>query len=293
VSRQPRESDASDEDVGSSTPIERRQAALGVRLRSLRLAVGLDQRALAARLGITHSMVSKYEGGRRTPTAAMLDRIATALALDQGVHDELADQVGELAVEINTLRLLGRRGYRSIQRTVGEQEAAASTIWSYHTAVIPGLVQIPEYTAAMLALMAPEADARDIVAGRRDRQRILYDESKRFRFLMTEPVLQTRVAPVPVLHSQIRRLLALIEGFDHIEMGVIPTGAPLHVWTLTGFDVTDDLVEVELLTSQVLIRDPREVAKYVARFEGLWASAIRGADLVSLLRAAGRDLAEA
>jgi transcriptional regulator with XRE-family HTH domain len=292
VTRPPDASDASQEDTGSSTPIERRQAALGVRLRSLRLAAGLDQKALATRLGITHSMVSKYEGDRKTPTAAMLDRIATALDLDQGVRTELADRVGELAVEITSLRLRGRRGYRSIQRTVGEQEAAATTIWSYHSAVMPGLLQIPDYTAAMLAVMAPEADATTIVAGRRKRQQILYDEGKRLRFLMTEPVLLTRVAPVPVLRAQIRRLLALAEGFDHIEIGVIPTRAPLQVWTLTGFDITGDLVEVELLTSQVLIRDRREVAEYVRRFEGLWASAVRGADVVPLLRATDRELAE-
>jgi transcriptional regulator with XRE-family HTH domain len=293
VSGRPRASEVLGEDAGSSTPVERRQAALGVRLRSLRRAAGLDQKALAAHLGITHSMVSKYEGGRKTPTAPMLDRIATVLGLDEGSHAELADQIAELAVEVNTLRLLRRRGHDAIQRMVGEHEAAAPTVWSYHSAVIPGLLQIPEYTAAMLAVMAPEADAEAIVAGRRDRQRLLYDEGRRFRFLITEPVLRTRVAPVPVLRSQIRRLLGLIEGFDHIEIGAIPTGAALRAWALTGFDITGDLVEVELLTSQVLIRDPREVAEYVDTFEGLWASALRGADLVPLLRAADRDLAEA
>ncbi len=286
-----RASDAPDEETGSSTPIERRQAALGVRLRSLRLAAGLDQKALAARLGITHSMVSKYEGGRKTPTAAMLDRIARALDLDHAVAAELADQHSELAVETASLRLLGRRGYGSLQRTVGEHEDAATTIWSYHSAVMPGLLQIPEYTAAMLAVMAPTADVGAIMAGRRKRQRILYDEDRHFRFLITEPVLQTRVATTAVLRAQIRRLLALVEGFDHIEIGVIRTGAPLQMWTLTGFDITGDLVEVELLTSQILIRDPREVAEYLSRFEGLWGSAARGADVVPVLRSAERELA--
>jgi transcriptional regulator with XRE-family HTH domain len=238
-------------------------------------------------------MVSKYESGRKTPTATMLERIADALDLRDDVRAELADQIGELAIEVNTLRLLRRRGDRSIQRAVGEHEAAASTIWSYHSAVVPGLLQIPEYTAAMLAVMAPGVDAAEIIAGRRERQRILFDETRRFRFLMTESVLHTRVAPAPVLRSQIRRQLALVEGFDHIDIGVIATGAPLQAWTLTGFDITGDLVEVELLTSQVLIRDLREVAEYMTRFEGLWASAVHGAELTSLLRAADRELSQA
>jgi len=30
------------------------------------------------------------------------------------------------------------------------------------------------------------------------------------------------------MRAQLRRLLALAEGFDHIEVGVLPTGAPLR-----------------------------------------------------------------
>lgn len=279
------------EDAGPSTPIERRQAALGVRLRSLRAGAGLDQKALAARLGITHSMVSKYEGGRKTPSTTMLDRIAAALDLSPAARAELVDQVGELAVEVNTLRLLRRRGDRAIQQMVADREAATSAIASYHSAIVPGLLQTPEYTAAMLAVMAPQADPDEVIAGRRDRQRILYDESKRFRFLLTEAALRTRVAAASVLRAQLRRILALDEGFDHIEIRVIPTGAPLRSWALTGFDITGEVVEVELHTSQVVVHELPEVAEYLELFESLWPQGVAAAEMAALVRRVDRWLA--
>lgn len=293
MSRRPRPSTSPGEDAGPSTPVERRQAALGVRLRALRRAAGLDQQALAARLGVARTMVSHLEGGRRTPSEAMLERIVTALDLSSEAREELADQIAELAVDVTTLRLLRRGGDRALQRTVAEHEAAASTICCYQPAVIPGLLQTAEYTAAMLATMAPHVDAPAVVGGRKDRQAILYDESRRFRFLVTEPVLRTRVVPVDVLRSQLRRLLALLEGYDHVDIGVIPTGAPLHAWALTGFDVFGDLVVVELLTSQITVRDPREVAAYLSLFTALWADALHGEDAAGLIRGADRWLAKA
>lgn len=279
------------EDASPSTPIERRQAALGVRLRSLRSAAGLDQKALAARLGITHTMVSKYEGGRKTPSTAMLDRLAAALDLSPDIRSELADQVAELAVEVNTLRLLRRRGDRAIQRMVAERETGTSALASFHLAIVPGLLQIPDYTSAMLAVMAPQADVEEVIAGRRDRQRILYDESKRFRFLITEAVLRTRVAPTPVLRAQLRRILALDEGFDHIDVRVIPLGVSLRTWALTGFDITGELVDMELHTSQVVLHELREVAEYLELFESLWLEGVGGAEMTALLRRVDRWLA--
>jgi hypothetical protein len=237
-------------------------------------------------------MVSHLEGGRKSPSAAMLERIATALDLSSEVREELTDQIAELAVEVTTLRLLRRAGDRVMQRTVAEHEAAASTICSYQPAVIPGLLQTAEYTAAMLATMAPHVDAPAVVAGRKDRQAILYDESRRFRFLVTEAVLRTRVVPVDVLRSQLRRLLALLEGYDHVDIAVIPAGAPLHAWALTGFDVFGDLVVVELLTSQITVRDPREVAAYLSLFDALWSSAALGQAAADLIRRTDAWLAE-
>jgi hypothetical protein len=79
-------------------------------------------------------------------------------------------------------------------------------------------------------------------------------------------------------------LSADVREVDHMEFGVIPDAAPMHAWTLTGFDVEGDVVEVGLHTRRVLIRDPREVDEWRRLFDRLAAQSLRGDDLVTLLR---------
>lgn len=280
-----------EEEEGRLTPSDRRRIAIGLRLRDLRRRAGLTQIVLAERLGVTQSMVSHLELGRDTPAEAMVERLAGALRLSDEVKAELVDQLADLAVEVNTLRALQRRGDRWIQQQVGSRERTARTLWTFQPALVPGLLQVADYTAAMLRVMLDDpTGGAELLAGREERQRILYDESRRFRFLLTEAVLRTRVARVSVMRAQLRRLLALAEGFDHIEVGVLPTGAPLRRWAMTGFDVMDDVVSVELQHDEVLIRDPHEVAKYRELFEQLWSSGLDGASATALVRRVDRWL---
>ena len=51
----------------------------GELLRSARLRAGISQTQLAARSGISQSVISAYESGRREPSVAALRRLATAL----------------------------------------------------------------------------------------------------------------------------------------------------------------------------------------------------------------------
>jgi transcriptional regulator with XRE-family HTH domain len=257
----------------------------------LRRASGLNQTALAEQLGVTQSMVSKFETVRDVPTADMVDRVADVLELSDDVRGELHDQIAELAVEVNAFRVMQRRGQRWVQAHVGQQERAARSIWVFQPALIPGLLQTGDYTRAMLRLLLPPTpDPEGLIVGRQERQSILYEESRTFRFLVTEAVLRTRVAPVPVLRAQLKRLVALDEGFSHIEVGVLPTGTPRSVLAMTGFHLTGELVSVELQTGEVLIRDPREVATYRELFDSLWSSALRGADMAGLVRRVDRWL---
>lgn len=50
-----------------------------------RLAAGLTQRGLAARMGLTHSVVSHWESGRQAPRLARVPAIAAALGVEPAV----------------------------------------------------------------------------------------------------------------------------------------------------------------------------------------------------------------
>lgn len=263
-----------------------RRAELGVRLLALRRAAGLTQIQLAARLGVRQPSVSRFEAGQDLPTPEMLGRIAEALDLSTEARTELEDRIAEQRVEVRAARLLAREGARAVQLEVARRESDATEVWSFHLALVPGLLQTPGYTRAMAAVLDPdtEVDVDALVSGRQERQRLLLDTGRRFRFLMTEGALRTRVAPPDVLRTQLRRLVAIIEGFPTVDVGVIPLARPLTAWTLTGFDIAGDVVEVEHLTGSVLVRDPRDVDLYRRQFDHLAAQAVHGEATLALLR---------
>lgn len=72
-------------DVGTSTLQPRTRctaAAVGQRLRALRLEAGLTQSDLALRLGTTQSAVARLEAGRQRLSLVALQRAATELGCD-------------------------------------------------------------------------------------------------------------------------------------------------------------------------------------------------------------------
>jgi transcriptional regulator with XRE-family HTH domain len=274
------------EDAGDTLPIERRRAALGLRLVDLRKRTGLTQKDLAAAVGIRQPTVSGFESGREIPTPDMIGRIARALGLDEETRQELEDRIGELRVEVRAARLLARQGPRAVQGQIGSREAASTEICSYHLGLVPGLLQTPEYVRALGAVLDPdvEVDVDGLITAREERQRLLLDPRHRFRFLMAEAALRARISSVEVHRAQLRRVLALADGFPHVEVGVIPAAVQLTAWTLAGFDLIGDTVEVEYATGSVLLRDPRDVDVYRRLFDRLDAEAVHGEDLVALIR---------
>jgi hypothetical protein len=240
---------------------------------------------------VTQSMISKFETARDTPTPEMMARGGETLGLSTDDIAALVDELAELSIEIRTVRVHGRRGQGWIQREIGEQEAAGTRLWTFQAAIVPGLLQVPEYTASMLTVMGVDPVSHpDLLAGRAKRQQILYDERRRFRFLVTESVLRTRVASIPVMRAQLRRLTGLAEGFPHIEIAVIPTAQPLARWTLSSFDIWGDVVSVELKAKEVRLREPGYLATYVSLFEEMWAEAVTGPEMTDLVREVDRWL---
>ena len=73
-------------------------ATLGERIKELSSQVGLSQKQLAEKAGVTEAAMSHYIRGDRSPRGAVLSRIASALGttsdyLAQGIPVEKADEL--------------------------------------------------------------------------------------------------------------------------------------------------------------------------------------------------------
>lgn len=101
--------------------------------------------------------------------------------------------------------------------------------------MITGLLATPEYVRASLAQAPPEQQAK-AVAMKLDRQRVLFDRSKLFTFILTEQAVRYPLVPPHELAMQIDRLVSFTRQ-PNIRLGIIPMGVNFSSGALNTFTV--------------------------------------------------------
>lgn len=140
--------------------------------------------------------------------------------------------------------------------------------------MMTGLLATPEYARASVA--HSPADTSKAVAGKLERQAILYDTSKTFRFLLTEQAVRWPVVEPLALAEQIDRLVSLTH-MPNVRIGIIPVGTRTPTTAMNTFTVYDaSLVTVETHTGSLVLRDDRDVRSYLAAFSSCESCAIFG-----------------
>jgi hypothetical protein len=127
------------------------------------------------------------------------------------------------------------------------------------------------------------------VMGRMERQRVLYDESKRLRFLIPEAVLRWPFGPPDEQVEQLDRLRTVLDR-PNVDLGLLPM-APNPMWRLSGFVIYDQIpegtgepfVHLETLTRPVDIVEADQVDRYRRAFARLDGHALHGKQARSLL----------
>jgi len=260
----------------------------------MREDAGLTGVALATQLGWPGSKVSKIEHGRQTPT---VDDVHAWVTATRGSDEILTDLVADLRVlrmEYRTWARLLRRGLGARQRAVVPLDAATTTLRAFEPAVVPGLLQTAHYAkhvlAGVVAFRSLPGDVDAGVAARLDRQSVLYEPSKQFKFLVTEAALRYLVCPPQVLRGQLDRLLAVI-GLDNVEVAVLGFDTPLPYPAVHGFWLYDDrLVLVDTISAELVLRDADDVTLYRQAFDLLWEVAHKGEDARERISAVSRAI---
>src|SRR3984957_15243081 len=186
-----------------------RRRELGSMLRSLRAGTGMTSEEVAERLRFSRSKVSRLENGRR---GASQGDIALLCDLYQ-VSDQQRARLGELAAEGKQ-----RAWWQSLNLPYADYdyialEAGAEAISDYGLALVPGLLQTPDYARALLQANAP-ALARHVVEervqARMARQRLLSaGEGPSFVAVLDESVLHRVVGSPTIMLGQLNRLIEI------------------------------------------------------------------------------------
>ena len=241
------------------------------------------------------SKVSKIENGRQTPTD---DDIRSWTQATNAAHETeaLLASLHTLEVQHAEWRRVLRAGLAGHQLELSEQAARTTLYRSFEPAVVPGLLQTPEFARALFsrAVLVHKVpnDVNDAVAKRMQRQEMLYRTDKAFHFVITEATLRYRLCSPDIMLGQLDRLVSLT-SLRNVKLGVIGYETQYVVDPRHGFMIYNaDLVRVETYSAELNLRQPHEIELYTATFEKLAAVAGYGAAARSIINRAIVDLAQ-
>jgi hypothetical protein len=169
-------------------------------------------------------------------------------------------------------------------------EAAACRIRHYEPALIPGLLQIPEYAAAIFRAKRgrTEAEIAQKVALRMERQKLLGRKKPAAPVLETiidEAVLRRPISDVDAWRAQLAHLVNAAQAFN-VGVRVLPSSVGPHAASVAGAFVILDFPAVgtrpaepatvysESLTGSLYLDKPAEVGTYASAWQGLHEQAL-------------------
>jgi transcriptional regulator with XRE-family HTH domain len=290
-------------------PLSKRRY-LASELRRVRDLAGISGRELAQRIGVSQSKVSRIESGTALPSIPEV-RAWTAAAEASTETVELLIALTEAAfTEVHTWRTI-MQGRTHMQDDIQELENRADIIRTFQPSVIPGLLQTAEYARRVLTLFQPpyaESDIPAAVGARLDRQLALFEEHRKFEFLITEAALRWRPGPPVLLQAQFDRIISL-STLSNLSIGLIPHAVRAVACTSHAFvifalrdenpSIADDtpedeassaVVTVETVHANLTVSDPDSVALYRSRWHSLEQMAVYGDEARAFLTGVGRDI---
>lgn len=220
--------------------------------------------------------ISRVERGEQLLSRDQADVWVRRLSSEPDVHSRLLALLFAVHAESLSWPEVDDGGH--LQHVAQGREVDASLVRNCQLNIVPGLLQTAEYARVVIPQMDP---ARSIshaasVAARIERQQVLYEEGRRFEFLIGEQAL--RWSPGPgVMAGQLDRL-ASVATLRSVELRVLPidrerTPAWHSFVVFTPADGAEPYVTTELVHGGQELHLPEFVAMYDGLWKALWAAA--------------------
>ncbi|MEH0423696.1 helix-turn-helix domain-containing protein [Streptomyces sp. B21-083] len=274
----------------SLSPSSSAQAArenVARQLRDLRKNAGLTVTELASQCSWHHAKTSRIENAKTPPSPTDIRLWCRAVgAADQAPDLIAASQHAESLYREWRQRV--RTGLRQLQDSYVDLYRSTSLLRVYSPVLIPGLLQTEGYARALLSanarLLAVPDDADDAAAARLQRSHIIHEAGHRFVMVVEEATLYYQLGDSDAMAAQLGYLLTA-GALPAVSFGIIPTSTRERaLWPQETFDVHDDtLVSVELLSAEVNITQPSEIALYIKAFDQLRGLAVYGTEARALI----------
>ncbi|MEW2528085.1 helix-turn-helix transcriptional regulator [Streptomyces sp. NPDC047071] len=264
-----------------------RQAAwefFGAELKRRRENAGLTQVELGARVFVSGGYIGQFEQAIRKPQLDVAQRIDAVLQTD-GFFERL------------WRKLIQDQPYEEYFAHVAELERLATKICEFEPALVPGLLQTPEYARALYLASTPLAAEEYIeeqIRARMDRGLILSDITRPvYWVILHETALRVPVGDAAIMAAQLDHLTAMVRERKVLAQ-VLPFAAGAHprmgkMMKLMEFEDAPPTVYTEGVHSGNLLDEPAVVKRVQDSYDLLRAVALSPEASLALIRTAAED----
>lgn len=263
-------------DPGSPTVRGRRLAA---ELRRLRERAGLTGDEVAERLRWSASKISRIELHRTKVKPADLRDLLNLYQVGEPRRGELLALARE-ATQKNWLEKV-TAGFSPEYAAYLQAEAEARSVWNWEPQVVPGLLQTPAYTRAVMAVWqgmfpVPPGETQRRVEVRVIRQQVLIREPPlEVTAVLDESVLHRRFGDATVMREQLGRLVEASE-LPNVDVRILrlDQDAPLTTGAFSYMQFPQvhetpmqDIVIVEHLEGNYYLEEEEQTYTYQMAFK--------------------------
>lgn len=261
-------------DFGSSAARQRRLAS---ELRRLRRRTRLTGKDVSTRLGWSEAKLSRIETGQARVKIDDLDGFLDLYEVS-GSHRAELMALAQEPREADSL--VEFEGVPPGHAKILEAESEAESIWAWEPQVVPGLLQIEDYTRALLdiwpAIFARSVERR-VETGHLRKHVLTRTPPLELSFVIDESVLLRQFAAAPIMRAQLAHMAEISEQL-HIELRILPLGGSQVIGTgafnyfrfpqVHGVPIPDT-VAFEHLQGTSFIDDEQDVNTYRVVFMAL------------------------
>jgi transcriptional regulator with XRE-family HTH domain len=265
-------------------------------LRRLRAKAGLTLDQVGDALGMSPSKLSRVETGDRGLRVDDVSALLRHYGVPAKRRNELLDVVKQ-ASERGWWQATGN-GLPELWQTYISFETEATGIQNYEPMLIPGLLQIAEYTRAVIHGISGAASETEIatkVAARTARQTMLVRPNRPdVVVVIEESVLRRPVAEPDVMRRQLRHLVEMASR-PNITVQIMPTSAGAHpgldgAFVILDFAEDPTVVHVERKKGGEFLDKDEDVLAYTGAMRAIRAAALDPSASVELVSAVADEL---
>lgn len=236
--------------------------------------------------GLTQAKVSRAERGRFPLSPAEADAYACALGATTGQRERLVELAEAKAAEHITGRVALVRVEAAIQERFEQIEETATLIRSWQPEIVPGILQTPTYTAAVIGDDDPDPAWQAARAARRAK---LAEPGRTWHQLMSEAALLWPLRSHTLMVEQIEHLVE-ISHYPNVRLGILDLATPKTMAPPAAFHIFGThTVSVATEVGTSFVTATRDLDHFEGLFTGLDAIAVYGDDARALLTRITKD----